>query len=415
MEEKFKQKQLYLDPDQSSGKLKIEKLCALIENHPYREQIFKVFDIESIKNDFISIDYIDLVYNRISNLLDKYNRHKIIAETKSIDVFEEAVSGNSETNIVFNFEEYYDVDELKENLKAIAIYDSKNTFLDEYVMTKYANNLFKIGQPELANYNVQYFKQMAESNDHFNKEKSYRLVDYDGKTYVRGITSMRYYEYGIDFTFVVGMLSLYKNMQDNPGVEYEIRSAAISESKLEIIAAEKYAKKADSFGYVSSAVRITTNDLGTGSLNFVNIINVMQKDSTGFYLIPKKNSMVENSSLIINHNTKPENTFAAIEGIDNILNTTDNFIEELKSVRTIKTPDELRVKILSKIQAPRSSFKSIKKLSDIFGRKIDNEVSNFKKLLEMCNKAEELDIDYDLKDKLRYIISDIILYGKSRD
>ena len=33
----------------------------------------------------------------------------------------------------------------------------------------------------------------------------------------------------------------------------------------------------------------------------------------------------------------------------------------------------------------------------------------------MCNKAEELDIEYDLKDKLRYIISDIILYGKSRD
>jgi hypothetical protein len=241
------------------------------------------------------------------------------------------------------------------------------------------------------------------------------MVDYDDKTYVRGITSLRYYEYGIDFTFVVSMLSLYKNIQDNPGVEYEIKSAAISESKLEIIAAEKYTKKADNFGYVSSAVRITTNDLGTGSLNFVNIINVMQKDSTGFYLIPKKNSIVENSSLIINHNTKPENTFAAIEGIGNILNTTNTFIEELKDVRTIKTPDELRVKILSKIQAPRSSFKSIKKLSDIFERKIDNEVSNFKKLLEMCNKAEELDIEYDLKDKLRYIISDIILYGKSRD
>lgn len=66
------------------------------------------------------------------------------------------------------------------------------------------------------------------------------------------------------------------------------------------------------------------------------------------------------------------------------------------------TPDGLRVK-------------SIKKLSDIFGRKIDNELSNFKKLLEMCNKAEELDIEYDLKDGLRYIISNIILYGKSRD
>ncbi|WP_138434173.1 hypothetical protein [Winogradskyella algicola] len=415
MVEKFKQKQLFLDPEKSSGKIKIEKLCALIENHPYKDDIYEVFNVESIKNNYISIDYVDLVYNRISSLLSNYKRYKIIAETKNIDVFEEAVTDSNETNIVFNFEEYLDIDEVKGDLKAIAIYDSKNTFLDEYVMTKYANNLFKIGQPGLANYNVQYFKQMAESNDSHNKEKSYRLVDFDGTTYVRGITSLRYYEYGIDFTFVVGMLSLYKNIQDNPGVEYEIRSVAISESKLEIIAAEKFAKKADSFGYISSAVRITTNDLGTGSLNFVNIINVLQKDSTGFYLIPKKNSMVENSSLVINHNTKPENVFESIKGIDGILNTTDNFIEELKSVKTINTPDELRVKILSKIQAPRSSFKSIKKLSDIFNRKIDNEVGNFKKLLEMCNKAEELDIEYDLKDKLRYIISDIILYGKSRD
>ncbi|WP_299096702.1 hypothetical protein [uncultured Winogradskyella sp.] len=415
MVEKFEQKQLFLDPEKSSGKIKIEKLCTLIENHPYKGDVYEVFDVESIKNNYISIDYVDLVYNRISSLLSKYKRYKIIAETKNIDVFEEAVVDSDETNIVFNFEEYLDIDEVKDDLKAVAIYDSKNTFLDEYVMTKYANNLFKIGHPELANYNVQYFKHMAESNDSYNKERSYRLVDFDGTTYVRGITSLRYYEYGIDFTFVVGMLSLYKNMQDNLGVEYEIRSAAISESKLEIIASEKFAKKANSFGYISSAVRITTNDLGTGSLNFVNIINVLQKDSTGFYLIPKKNSMVENSSLVINHNTKPENVFEFIKGIDGILNTTDNFIEELKSVKTINTPDELRVKILSKIQAPRSSFKSIKKLSDIFNRKIDNEVSNFKKLLEMCNKAEELDIEYDLKDKLRYIISDIILYGRYKD
>lgn len=415
MVEKFKQKQLFLEPGKSSGKIKIEKLCALIESHPCKEDIYKVFDIEKIKNNYISIDYVDVVYDRIWSLLSNFKRHKIIAETKNIDIYEEIGADNNETQIVFNFEEYLDIDEVKEDLKAIAIYDSKNTFLDEYVMTKYANNLFKIGQPELANYNVKYFKQMAKSNDSYNKERSYRLVDFDGTTYVRGITSLRYYEYGIEFTFVVGILSLYKNMQNNPGVEYEIKSAAISESKLEIIAAEKFPKKADSFGYITSAVRMTTNDLGTGSLNFSNIINVLIKDSTGFYLIPKKNSTVENSSLVINHNTKPDNVFESLKGMDGILNTTDNFIEELKSVKTINTPDELRVKILSKIQSPRSNFKFIKKLSDIFNRKIDNEISNFNKLLEMCNKAEELDIEYDLKDKLRYIISDIILYGMSRD
>ena len=46
--------------------------------------------------------------------------------------------------------------------------------------------------------------------------------------------------------------------------------------------------------------------------------------------------MVENSSLIINHNTKPENVFSSLKRIDNILNTTDNFIKELKSIKTIR-------------------------------------------------------------------------------
>lgn len=415
MEEKFKQKQVHLDADSSSGKIKIEKLCSLIENHPYKDDIYEMFDIASIKNEYISIEFIDLIYERVKHFVTNYNRYKIIAETKDINVFEESISGSSDTNIIFNFEEYVDIDEVKEDLKTIAIYDSKNTFLDEYAMTKYANNLFRIGQASLANYNVQYFKEMAKNSDGYNKEKSYRLVDHKDITYLRGITSTRYYEYGIDFTFVVGMLSLHKNMKANPGIEYKITSAAISESKLEIIASERHTKDAGKFGQVSSAIKITTNDLGTGSLNFINVINVMQNDSSGFYLIPKKDSIVDNSSLVINHNTKPENVFVSLKEMDEILNTTDSFLEELNGVKTIKNPDELRVKILAKIQSPRSSFKSITKLSDIFNRKIDNEISNFKKLLEMCNKAEELHIDYDLKDKLRYIISDVILYGKHRD
>lgn len=415
MEGKFKQKQVNLSVDKSTGKIKIKKLCSLIESHPYKEQIYEVFDIASIENEYISIDFVDLIFERVQHYITKYRRYKIIAETKDIDVYQEEITGSSETNIVFNFEEYVHIDEVKENLKTIAIYDSKNSFLDAYSMTKYANNLFKIGHSALARYNVQYFKEIAQNSDGYNKEKSYRLVDNENVTYLRGITSTRYYEYGIDFTFVVGMLSLHRNMKQNIGTEYKIKNAAISESKLEIFAAEKNVKEAGKFGYVSTAIKIATNDLGSGSLNFTNVINVMQKDQTGFYLIPKKDSIIDNSSLIINHNTKPENVFSALQNLNEIFNTTDAFIEELNSVRSIKSPDELRVKILSKIQSPRSSFKSIKALSDIFNRKIDNEVSNFKKLLEMCNKAEELNIDYDLKDKLRYIISDIILYGNYKD
>jgi len=98
--------------------------------------------------------------------------------------------------------------------------------------------------------------------------------------------------------------------------------------------------------------------------------------------------------------------------VGKMLIDTDDFISELAEVKRIKISDELRAHIERKIIHPNSPFKDLHSLRDIFKPKISNEITGFMKLLEMCNKAEELDIDYDLKEKLRYIISDIILNKK---
>jgi len=416
MEEKFIQKQIQLDPDKSTGRIKVGELCNIVNNHPYKEDIYNFFDIENIKNEIVLIDYVDLVYKHVRYYINDFKRYTIYAKTKDIDVYEKEtiVDGNLEKNIIFKFDEYVEIDELKENLEATAIYNSKNSFLDEYVMTKYANNLFKIGQPELAQYNVNHFRQLAKTNEEYNKLKSYRLVKHKDETYLRGITSTNYKEYGVDFAFVVSMLLLHNNMKENKGTEYTFTSVAINESKLEIIVTEKLLKDAGAFGRISTAIKIATNDLGNASLNFSNIINVIGKSKQGFYLIPREKSKIDIGNLALTHITNPEKVFKKLKDIGTILNTSYDFISELKNVKSIKTPDELRVKIHSKIVNPKSSFRNIKKLADIFNRKIDNEISSFSKLLDMCNKAEELNIEYDLKDKLRYIISDIMLYGNTK-
>tara|TARA_B100000949_G_scaffold234977_1_gene255912 strand:+ start:1006 stop:2247 length:1242 start_codon:yes stop_codon:yes gene_type:complete len=412
MSRNFIQEQMLLNPDETTGRIKVGKLVGLLDNHPYKEALAEAFDIETIKDEYIIIDYVDTVYNKIKKILTKYRRFNIVAQTKSIDVYEKTIDGNDE--IVFKFEEYIEDDVVENGLEAISIYGSKNSFLDEYEMTKYANNLFRIRQPQLANYNVQFFKRLAEESDEHNKERSYRLVEDADNTYVRGIVStQRYHEYGVDFAFVAAMIILHENMKRNKGLEYEIRYAAINESKLEIMVDEKYTRDAGAFGTVASAIKIETNDLGNGALKFTNIIKVLQKRGKGFYLMPRTDSTFDNGSLSISHTTKPKNVFAALNDMDSILNTSQQFIDELNGIKSIKTPDELRTKILFKLKNRRSPFKNIKELTDIFNRKIDNEINKFSKLLEMCNKAEELNLEFDLKDKLRYIISDIILYNKT--
>ncbi|MFV8333156.1 hypothetical protein [Flavobacterium sp. GSP14] len=416
MEEKFVQKNVLLIPEESTGKLKVEKLWELMEGHPYKEKMYAEFEIEKIKNEVIVIDFVDIIYKRIKYFSKNYKRKLIRAQIKDINVFEEmlVIDGEKKKEIVFQFDEYVVVDEVKENLKTVAKYDSKNTYLDEYAMTKYANSLFENGLPDLARQNIQYFKDLASSSDNYNKHRSYRLVENDGVTYLRGITSIdKYYEYGVDFAFVASMLAFHNFMKKSQSVEYKIKSAHINESKLEIIIGEKFKKDAGEFGEVSTAIKVSTNDLGKGSLNFLNIINVGKANKDGFYLFPKENRF-ENNRVRISHTTKPENVFVTLRTMESVLNTSDRFIKELKEAKTIKTPDELRMKIQAKIDGPRSSFGYIKRLSDIFKTKIDNEITNFSKLLEMCNKAEELEIEFDLKDKLRYIISDIILYGSTK-
>lgn len=415
MGERFTQKRIVFDDALSSGKLKVSTLLALLNEHPYQKDVIESFKTDDIKDEFIVVDHIDTVHNKIKLIINQFERFSILAHTKDITIRESAkpvadVTGHHP--LIFNFGEYVEIDEVKTGLDCYTIYDSKNTFFDEYDMAKYANRLYKNGLGGLAEYNINFFKTLATTDKKFNKHRSYRLVANNNELFLRGITSTdRYFEYGIDFTFVVAMLSLHKDMKVNKGNQYAITSSAVSESKLELIISEKQLKDAKEFGKVSSAMIVTTNDLGQGSLNFTKIIRVGGKMHHGIYLFPATEEAKQNK-LIISHSTGPKKTLNNLNEVYTLLNDTDEYIKDLHEVKGIKAPDELRARIVNKLSNPRSAFKDILELRDIFKMKIDNEIKAFAKLLEMCNKAEELEIDYDLKDKLRYIISDIILSGR---
>lgn len=390
-------------------------LFSLLEKHPYQKEIAEAFAIEDIKNEVISVDYIDTVYHRISFFIKNYERFSAFVQSKNITVTESVlpVEDLPERTLIFNFKEYVEIDgAVGKDLSCFAIYNAKNTFFDTYDMAKYANRLYKDGLGELAYQNIEYFKDLAKTKPGFNRHRSFRLIKNKGEIFLRGITSTdRYFEYGVDFTFVISMLILHRDMKNNAGNNYAISTAAVSESKLELIVAEKHLKDAGEFGKVSSAVEITTNDLGEGSLNFTKIIKVGGRFQHGIYLFPSANEDKQNS-IVISHSKKPATVIANVNQVYELLNNTDDYINDLLTVKSIKTPDELRTRIINKLTSPRSAFKDIHDLRDIFKTRIDNEISSFAKLLAMCNKAEELDIDYDLKDKLRYIISDIILSNK---
>ncbi len=412
---KFNQKSLPLNDSEGSQKIKVSKLMGLLENHPYRENVEKAFNTKEIADEYVFIDNVESVFVNISKIINDFHRFNIKAHIKDISVVEHLteVDGISGTPIQFVFDEYADDQgDVLSDLSAYAIHDAKNAFLNQYDMAKYANRLYKDQHYALVRHNIDHFKQLAATANNKNKYRSYRLLEHNGELFVRGITSTNQYnEYGVDFAFVTAVLLFHTIMKERPGDAYGISSAAISASKLELIIVDKYLKEAKGFGKVSSTTIVTTNDLGNASFKFLNIVKVGIKDSRGFYIFPNSAKDYKNE-MTITHNTKVDNALLAVKEAKSILRSSEEFIEELESVKGISKPDELRARILFKLENKNSPFKGITTVKDLFKHAITNSLENFARLLEMCRKAEELDIDYDLKDKLRYIISDIILNKK---
>jgi len=77
------------------------------------------------------------------------------------------------------------------------------------------------------------------------------------------------------------------------------------------------------------------------------------------------------------------------------------------------TPDELRAKIEEKIISNRLPFKDIRGLKDLFTRENVGHIDNVSALPKLCGRAELIGMGYDVKFKLRCLISDVLLYGSN--
>jgi hypothetical protein len=386
---------------------------SLITGHRYEEDVKKSFNITSIQNEQIVIENVLAIYNEIAAIKQDYECFTVKAHSNSIFFTrgKTKVDGIRDHHpLIFNFREAVDDNgELHNNLSGYAIYDSKGKYFEDFSMAKYANMLFDNSLDDLAEINLEYFRRLSKSSADFNKYQSYRMVSHDNELFVRGITSTSYKEYGVDFAFVVAVLMLHKYMKQNKGNNYNITFSALNESKLEIIITSNQSKTAGDLGTVRSAISIKTNDLGGGAFTLTNIIKLDVKGS-GIYLYPSNKKLAQKDISINHGRTSIKTALSEINKAEDFYGYIDFFITELQAIKTIKTPEELRRRILIKLSQPTSSLKNVsKELKELFKNPIKDVIADFSKFLEMCKKAEELDIDYDLKEKLRVIISDIIL------
>ena len=119
------------------------------------------------------------------------------------------------------------------------------------------------------------------------------------------------------------------------------------------------------------------------------------------------------SNLVEHHYEAVKNAVSQFKKVYNTIYSVDDYVKDFKGIAKTHSPDELRAKIEEKIVNNNSPFKGVQKLKDLFQRSTSQHIDNLANLLEICQKAEMIDMDYDLKFKLRYLISNTLLYGKN--
>lgn len=412
--EYFKQKTISLKDVESKGFVYSEDLLSLISSEELRNAISNKYSLsESIK---IELDKIDFIF-------DAVQRYSCRFTTSRLNVSFDQVVPSFKTNtdgkevVFFDIAEANDLEgEVFNNLRAEAIYDSVSMFFDNRKLTQYVNYLKGTdGGSFLLDELDKSWKAYYVSANKKIEKKVFRLLNNGDEFFLKSINTERFKEYGIAETFVLTCLELFRISKSKDSPTFTIGSVALSESTIDFIISVDNPHFIESLGYINSSISIRNQDQGNTSIGFYGSLefNLEKLVDGKVFLFPNKRVEGIKNEITINHTVAINDFVESYSSIGGFFSDYDKFKHDYFLFKESSDPDELRAKIEEKIVSPNSPFKGVSDLVDLFKKDKTGHISNLAALLNLCGKAEMLDVNFDVKFKLRYLISNVLLYGKN--
>lgn len=408
---------------ESKKKIYSDDLLELIKDSDLKELIINKYNLQD--NILINVDKIDIVHDEIKKYVDRFELIRLNVFENKVDTYLKENPENKKSDYYFKIKEACDdegvIKEEYKDLEAVAIYDSLHLFYKDRYLSQYvkslnrATNLSK-GQL-LDDLNVSWKRYFNSYPDDV-KPKIFRILKNNDFFYIKSINSRSYKEYGIAESFVLSMFELNKIHLRDKKVNFCISSISLRESKIDMIISLDRKVTIENIGYFRPSISIRNEDQGTTSLGVYTSLEFYPKNSkeNKIYLFPSKdrdNNKIENKS-ITNHTVNQDtllDLFNSISGLFDYLKEIEN---DFGLYQGAKTADELKQKIEEKVCSSKGMFKNVTKLQDLFSKENTGHINNLKALLQICGQAEMLDMEYDLKFKLRYLISNVLLYGNNQ-
>lgn len=389
------------------------QLLDLIKNEDVKELVIKKYQLqEEVKIEF---HMIDVLLPIIKKYTSRFDAVRLFATEDNVDtsfVIDEC------GEISFSIKQGLISDAVVDELNAVAIYDSVNMFYEGRKLSQYINYLKKkVRDPKLlAAVNESWQDRYEEKNSTL-KPRLFRLLHEKEQDiyFLKSINSEKYRDYGIGETFVLTILELHRLSMLGEH-SFFISSIALSESNIEIILRSSEEHHLPDLGYIHPSISIRNVDQGNTSIGFYSSLEfkLANRDDDGvLHFFPNKKVKDIELNKTYSHTVNPDTFVDSYGSIESFFLDVDAFKNDFFFLKNTLTPDELRAKIADKITNTRSIFKGVKDLQILFTRGADNYVNNLSSLLQLCGKAEVIEMGYDLKFKLRYLISNVLLYGNN--
>lgn len=402
------------DLGDGKGYIYSNELIGLIQNEEVKDYVIMKYELnEEVKIEF---EKIDLLIPIIKKYVNRFSLIRLITTDNKVTT---SFANNEYNDVIFKIKDAkFDGVEVDE-LDAIGIYDSINMFYDGRRLSQYVNYLKNgLRDPSLLSAVNKSWDTYYEKKDRELKPRVYRVLsdEANNEYFLKGINSEKYKEYGVAETFVLTILELHK-LSKIKNERFQLSAIALSESKIEIILRASNNTQIEKLGYVYPSITVRNEDQGNVSIGFYSslefkLANVDENGTLHFF--PNRQVKDIKTQKTYDHRVTVQTFVDSYLDIGTFFHDASSFKDDFYFLKNSKSPDELRAKIEEKIVSNRSPFKGIKQLKDLFTRDKVGHIDNLTTLLKLCGRAEMIDMDYDLKFKLRYLISNVLLYGNNQ-
>jgi len=391
-----------------------DNLLQLIKDKKLKEKIKNKYSLD--KNFTIEIGKIEFLYELISKYSKKFNLIRLEAKESDVTCELKFDTKDRKPAFVFTIKNGNEDEIFYDSIVAEGVYDSVALFYNSKSLSQYVKSMSKNYKKKelLADLNNSWAKYYEKNQDSV-KTRLFRILNCGEDYYLKSINSTAFKEYGIAESFVMTILELNKFKNSNPGAEFLISSVSIGESKLDLIISQKKSIPLGELGFLRSSISIRNEDQGNTSFGVYSTLeffpNAAEKNK--IYLFPTRDENKIDNSIRSSHTVSMDNFLETFANISELFNAGEKISEDFQFYNKAVSYDELRAKIEHKINNTNSPFKKVTKLVDLFSRTHTGQINNLETLLRICAASNEIEMDYDLKFKLRYLISNVLLYNSN--